>query len=226
MAFFQPDDCQGVRALPRACSHRSGRDGRSLCRRGSRARSTSRAEVSPAGDRGRAARFRGARGRGRSRLLREARAAAQLDHPFICKVYEVGEHDGRAFFAMEYVEGVTLNAHLASGRLTSDEAVRIGTEIAEALHFAHSRGRRAPRRQTRQRHAGRQRTRQGDGLRRRQARVGAILPRCRRPRARLRRPCRASPRARSPICHRSSFVASRSTPVPTSSRSACCSTNC
>ena len=77
---------------------------------------------------------------GRSRLLREARAAAQLDHPFICKVYEVGEHEGRAFLAMEYVEGVTLNAHLASGRLTIDEAVRIGTEIAEALHFAHTGG--------------------------------------------------------------------------------------
>ena len=77
---------------------------------------------------------------GHRRLLREARAAAQLDHPFICKVYEVGEHDGRAFFAMEFVEGVTLRARLASGRLTTDEALRIGGEIAEALNFAHSRG--------------------------------------------------------------------------------------
>ncbi len=79
-------------------------------------------------------------GEGRRRLLREARAAAQLDHPFICKVYEVGEHDGRAFFAMEFVEGVTLKARLATGHLTMDEALRIGGEIAEALHFAHSRG--------------------------------------------------------------------------------------
>ena len=79
-------------------------------------------------------------GGGHRRLLREARAAAQLDHPFICKVYEVGEHDGRAFFAMEFVEGVTLKARLASGRLTTDEALRIGGEIAEALNFAHSRG--------------------------------------------------------------------------------------
>ncbi len=79
-------------------------------------------------------------GGGRRRLLREAQAAAQLDHPFICKVYEVGEHDGRAFFAMEFVEGVTLKARLASGRLTVDEALRIAGEIAEALHFAHSRG--------------------------------------------------------------------------------------
>ena len=81
-----------------------------------------------------------AEGGGRRRLLREAQAAAQLDHPFICKVYEVGEHDGRAFFAMEFVEGVTLKARLASGRLTIDEALRIAGEIAEALHFAHSRG--------------------------------------------------------------------------------------
>ena len=79
-------------------------------------------------------------GGGHRRLLREARAAAQLDHPFICKVYEVGEHDGRAFFAMEFVEGVTLKARLASGRLTTDEALRIGGEIAEALNFAHSKG--------------------------------------------------------------------------------------
>jgi tetratricopeptide (TPR) repeat protein len=77
---------------------------------------------------------------GRRRLLREARAAAQLDHPYICKVYEVGEHDGKAFLAMEYVEGVTLKARLDTGRPSPDEAVRIGTEIAEALHFAHTKG--------------------------------------------------------------------------------------
>ena len=76
----------------------------------------------------------------RRRLLREARAAAQLDHPYICKVYEVGEHDGRAFLAMEYVEGVTLKTRLDTGRPSLDEAVRIAAEIAEALHFAHSKG--------------------------------------------------------------------------------------
>ncbi len=74
------------------------------------------------------------------RLLHEARAAAQLDHPFICKVYEVGEHAGRAFFAMEYVEGVSLKERLAAGPLTVEDAVRIGGEIAEALHLAHTRG--------------------------------------------------------------------------------------
>jgi len=79
-------------------------------------------------------------GEGRRRLLREARAAAQLDHPFICKVYEVAEHEGKTFLAMEYVEGATLKARLASGSLTTDEATRIGGEVAEALHFAHTRG--------------------------------------------------------------------------------------
>ena len=45
----------------------------------------------------------------RRRLEREARAAAQLDHPFVCKVYEVGEHDGTPYLSLEYVAGVTLN---------------------------------------------------------------------------------------------------------------------
>ncbi len=74
------------------------------------------------------------------RLLREARAAAHLDHPFICKVYEVGEHDGRPFLAMEYVDGVTLRDRLADGGLPAEHVVRVGREIAEALHFAHERG--------------------------------------------------------------------------------------
>jgi len=74
------------------------------------------------------------------RLLREARAAAHLDHPFICKVYEVGEHDGRPFLAIEYVDGVTVRDRLAEGRLPLNEALRIACEVADALHFAHTRG--------------------------------------------------------------------------------------
>ena len=74
------------------------------------------------------------------RLLHEAKAAAHLDHPFICKVYEVGDHDGRPFIATEYVNGVTLKERLAAGRVPKDEALRLGAEVAEALHFAHSRG--------------------------------------------------------------------------------------
>jgi serine/threonine protein kinase/tetratricopeptide (TPR) repeat protein len=77
---------------------------------------------------------------GDGRLLREARAAAHLDHPFICKVYEVGEHEGRTFLALEYVEGVTLKDRLAQGPIPVPEAVRMSGEIAEALDFAHGRG--------------------------------------------------------------------------------------
>ena len=73
------------------------------------------------------------------RLIREARAVAHLDHPFICKVYEVGEHDGRPFFAMEYVDGVTLKDRLTGGALPRKDAIRIAGEIADALHFAHTR---------------------------------------------------------------------------------------
>lgn len=76
----------------------------------------------------------------RRRLVDEALAAARLDHPFICKVYEAGESDGRPFIAMEYVEGTPLRDRLAAGPLSLREAVRLAAEIAEALDFAHRRG--------------------------------------------------------------------------------------
>jgi serine/threonine protein kinase len=53
----------------------------------------------------------------RRRLIREAHSAARLDHPFICKVYEVGQSDGQPFIAMEYVEGTTLGRQIAHGPL-------------------------------------------------------------------------------------------------------------
>ncbi len=49
----------------------------------------------------------------RQRFLREAKSAASLDHPYICKIYEIGEIEGKAFIAMEYVEGTTLQEKLA-----------------------------------------------------------------------------------------------------------------
>jgi tetratricopeptide (TPR) repeat protein/predicted Ser/Thr protein kinase len=76
----------------------------------------------------------------RKRLAREAQSAARLDHPFICKVYEVGQADDRPFIAMEYVEGTTLKDRLAAGPLPVFEAVRIASELAEALELAHQRG--------------------------------------------------------------------------------------
>ncbi len=82
----------------------------------------------------------------RRRFVREAKAAAALDHPYICKIYETGEADGRPFIAMEYVRGETLAARLArsggatDSSLSLDEVLRIATEIAEALETAHNEG--------------------------------------------------------------------------------------
>src|SRR5262245_27798186 len=72
----------------------------------------------------------------RSRLLREARNAAALNHPNICTVYEVGEADGHAFIAMEYVEGQPLSDRLAEAVLPLEEALLHGIEAADGLSFA------------------------------------------------------------------------------------------
>lgn len=56
----------------------------------------------------------------RERLQREARAAASLDHPFVCKVFDTGLLDGRPFIAMEYVRGDTLRARIDGGRFGPD----------------------------------------------------------------------------------------------------------
>ena len=74
------------------------------------------------------------------RLAREAKLAASLDHPFICKVHQlVQRDDGQAFVVMEYVEGETLRVMLKKGALELSAAVRIARELAEALSFAHKR---------------------------------------------------------------------------------------
>lgn len=74
------------------------------------------------------------------RLLREARAAAALDHPYICKVYETGEIDGKPFIAMEYVEGETIRERAARSPIPVAQAIAIATEVAEALEVAHQKG--------------------------------------------------------------------------------------
>ena len=76
----------------------------------------------------------------RARLVREARAAAALNHPNICTVYEVGEAAGQAYIAMELVEGRTLSALLGAGPLPSEQVVHYGRQLAEALAHAHERG--------------------------------------------------------------------------------------
>jgi tetratricopeptide (TPR) repeat protein/predicted Ser/Thr protein kinase len=77
----------------------------------------------------------------RARLLREARAAAGLDHPAICPVYEAGETpDGRAFIVMQLVDGRPLSEMAANGPLPVREALGYAVQIAEALSAAHRRG--------------------------------------------------------------------------------------
>jgi TolB-like protein/tRNA A-37 threonylcarbamoyl transferase component Bud32 len=74
------------------------------------------------------------------RLRREAMAAAALDHPYICKIFEIGEHGDAVFLVMEYVAGETLDRRLRSGRMPLPETLRLAGEIAEALQEAHERG--------------------------------------------------------------------------------------
>jgi serine/threonine-protein kinase len=76
----------------------------------------------------------------RTRLLQEARAAASLNHPNICTIYEVGEAEGHAYIAMEVVEGEPLNKRLAERPLPASELVRFGVQLADAVAHAHGRG--------------------------------------------------------------------------------------
>jgi tetratricopeptide (TPR) repeat protein len=76
----------------------------------------------------------------RRRFHREALAIARLNHPNVGAVYEFGGHEGVDFLAMELVAGEALDARLKSGRLTIDEIVRLGIQLADGLQAAHSEG--------------------------------------------------------------------------------------
>jgi WD40 repeat protein/tRNA A-37 threonylcarbamoyl transferase component Bud32 len=74
------------------------------------------------------------------RFRTEAEAAAQLDHPGIVPIFEVGEHQGRHYFSMGYIPGQSLAHAIAGGPLPQSRAAEILREVAEAVAYAHSRG--------------------------------------------------------------------------------------
>jgi serine/threonine-protein kinase len=77
----------------------------------------------------------------RLRMRREAEAAARIQHPDIVSVYEAGEHAGLVYLALEFVQGVSLDAHSCEGRLLPPRMVTgMCARVADALHFAHQRG--------------------------------------------------------------------------------------
>jgi len=76
----------------------------------------------------------------KKRLIREAKAAAKLDHPNICSIHEIAEVDGRSFIVMQYVEGETLASRLERGGLNLRESSEVACQVADALTEAHSRG--------------------------------------------------------------------------------------
>ena len=77
---------------------------------------------------------------GRKRFRREAKAAAALDHPNICTVYEIGQADDQNFIAMAFLEGRTLSKKITDGPLKLPEALSIATQIGEGLEAAHEKG--------------------------------------------------------------------------------------